>query len=523
MFNWKTLTVLCSLFLLACNDDKPKENKVLGNEMAASTEKAAAETSISTPAVVELPSESNEKALFKAKARRVIGNVELSKAEDSWKKMHQGNMVVEGNKVRTHVESDVQLTTNDGTSFVIMENAEVKITASLVKESKQQISFDIGKGSIQFDVQKQKNRSFEFRTGTATAAIRGTAGFVGKVKGQMVASLKEGKVDVTSAKGKTSSIVQNQTVLVNETGSVKKMNLASSGTKALVAAIDSVASTTEDVDIEKSIKKFDADYAARRKAFEKNLKFQGADVEKKIYVPTITLQAFATPGIVVEILGEVDTVGANGLYQRTFSWDADAFGTKRFLASCGDGVVDVPCFMWVVDYVENKTEESAENAPAKVEKSKAEAAKAETPKGETAKSINMTVKIGGPRTETIHLDPPASQYKGNLKFSLAGISAEDLDQIKNITIRRGGSVVETIGENDLTSLSYESEIQIGLNTIANFEVVVAMKNGKNFRGKKTYEVYCLRGNHPGGKARNSLMPQDKEYEKVKADGLLKDE
>ena len=73
---------------------------------------------------------------------------------------------------------------------------------------------------------------------------------------------------------------------------------------------------------------------------------------------------------------------------------------------------------------------------------------------------------------------------------------------------------------DLTSLSYEVPLTIARNKIADFEVVATLKNGKKIRAKKTFEVYCLVTNHPGGKARNSILPQDQEYERLKQSGGL---
>lgn len=484
MLFMKKVALLTCLLLLACNDEAPKENKVLGNEVAKDQ---------------DLNALNSEKALFVAKARRVVGDVDYSKSENDWKKMHQGNTVVEGNKIRTAVESDVQLAANDGTLFQIMENSNVTVSAALLPNSRQSVDFVIEKGAIRFDVQKQKTNDFVFRTGTATAAIRGTAGFVGNINGKMVASLNEGRVNVTNEKGDSTSVEQNQTLIVNESGSVKTMNLASSGTKALLALVDSVASASDTTDLEQSLQNFDNDYAAQKAAFEKKLKFKAEGVARQIKDSSVTLQAIATPGVIVEVLGEVDTVGADSVYQRTFTWGADSYGTKRFLAVCSDGLVEIPCYMWVTEYVE----ENAET--------------------EDTDGLEMGVKINGPSVEKIHLEMPLKQYQGKLKFALQGFSAEERSKIKNVVISRGGSEIETIDPKGLGKWSFERKIQIGLNKIANFEVSVNMDDGRSFTAQKTYEVYCSQSNHPGGKARNNLVPLNKEYEQLKAKGLLRNE
>ena len=133
------------------------------------------------------------------------------------------------------------------------------------------------------------------------------------------------------------------------------------------------------------------------------------------------------------------------------------------------------------------------------------------------------MKVSGGRSERVHLDLPATELSTNLKFSLSGITADDLDQLKSIAVLRNGKPFKTIDASDLTSLSYEVPVSIARNKIADFEVVATLKNGKNFRAKKTYEVYCLVTNHPGGKARNSIVPPDQEYERLKQSGGISHE
>jgi hypothetical protein len=223
------------------------------------------------------------------------------------------------------------------------------------------------------------------------------------------------------------------------------------------------------------------------------------------------------------VWGETDTIGENGIYQKTFTWDDSAYGTKRFLASCGDGRVELPCYMWVTEYAEmpsapNATEEAPQAEAAEAQKKDV----VEAPKAES-KNLKLLVKVAGGRNERVHLDLPATEYSTNLNFSLSGITAAELDQLKSLTVLRNGKPFKTFDAVDLTSLSYEVPISIARNKIADFEVVATLKNGKNFRAKKTYEVYCLVTNHPGGKARNSIVPPDQEYERLKQSGGISHE
>lgn len=464
-----------SLALVACEDVSPKkmENAVKQDAVKPS-EVVASKTDVTENqneenASEKEPSREEEVSIVRAKVTKVVGEGEITRGDEyDWRRIRQGQKVIENDHIRTSVESEVNVTAFDGTVLSIFENTSVVITAELLGTSQKVYRISIDKGNILFDVQKQKKDQFIFKTGTATASIRGTAGFIGNVNGQMVASLKEGEVEVTSADGKSVSVFENQTVLMDEKGESKKLELSSSGTKALTAMLSSVAAKPQAVvDLEKTLKKFDDDYATRKKTFVSNLKFKADGLEQTIYEPKVTLKAQVTPGIRVSVLGETDSIGANGVYERTFTWDEKAQGTKRFLASCGDGVVEVPCFTWTTKYMDSTSVAEA-------------------------KTIDLSVKIDGASNESVQLQPPTLNYFGNFKFRLKGIESENLDLIQSIVIYRGKSVFETLTADSLKSdLSYERQIQLERNSVSDFSVAVKLINGKTFWAKKTYEVVDL--------------------------------
>lgn len=493
------ISVLAALALTACNDkESPKP--------------APKEVAASAPVEEAVP----ENALLKAKVRSVVGTVEREKA-DSWKQLRVGKTVVENDHVRTALESELIVNLTDGSALRVPESSNVTFQAELQDNVKKLIFLDIHSGKVHFDIQKQQQAEIYFKTGTATVAIRGTAGFVGEVQGKTVASLKEGKVEVSTPKGKSTTIVKNQTVLVDDQGDSKVLKLESSGTEALAAAIDSIAKAEDggaalNTEIlEKSMNTFDKSYGERQRNFEKNLQFKAVGIPDSLYVPNVMLQARVTPGTIVTVWGERDTVPESGIYQKTLTWGDSAFGTKRFLVGCSDGDVELPCYMWVTEYAPMPAlgpEASAEAQDTTAAKSVEEA----------AANLKLSVKIGGGRNERVHLDLPATELNTNLKFNLAGITAADLAQLKSLVVLRNGKPFKTFDANDLTSLAYEVPVTIERNKIADFEVVATLKNGKNFRAKKTYEVYCMVANHPGGKARNSIVPPDQEYERLKQSG-----
>ena len=499
---YTVVSMLATLALMACKDEEaPKP--------------APKEEAVSVPVEEAVP----EDALLKAKVRSVVGTVEREKS-DSWTQLRVGKTVVENDHVRTALESELIVNMTDGSALRVPESSNVTFRAELQDNVKKLIFLDIHSGKVHFDVQKQQQAEIYFKTGTATMAIRGTAGFVGEVQGKMVASLKEGKVEVTTPKGKSTTIVKNQTVLVDDQGDSKVLKLESSGTDALASAIDSIAKAEDggaalNTEIlEKSMNTFDKSYGERQRNFEKNLQFKAVGIPDSLYVPNVMLQARITPGTIVTVWGERDTVPESGIYQKTLTWGDSAYGTKRFLVGCSDGDVELPCYMWVTEYVP---------MPALGEAEPAADTTAAKPAEESAANLKLSVKIGGGRNERAHLDLPATELNTNLKFNLAGITAADLAQLKSLVVLRNGKPFKTFDANDLTSLAYEVPVSIERNKIADFEVVATLKNGKNFRAKKTYEVYCMVANHPGGKARNSIVPPDQEYERLKQSGELKHE
>ncbi|MBR2210763.1 MAG: FecR domain-containing protein [Fibrobacter sp.] len=501
------LSLFAVLALTACKDEKAPEP-------------APKDVAVSAPVEEAVP----ENALLKAKVRSVVGTVEREKA-DSWTQLRVGKTVVENDHVRTALESELIVNMTDGSALRVPESSNVTFQAELQDNVKKLIFLDIHSGKVHFDIQKQQQSEIYFKTGTATVAIRGTAGFVGEVQGKTVASLKEGKVEVSTPKGKATTIVKNQTVLVDDQGDSKVLKLESSGTEALAAAIDSIAKAEDggaalNTEIlEKSMNTFDKSYGERQRNFEKNLQFKAVGIPDSLYVPSVMLQARITPGTIVTVWGERDTVPESGIYQKTLTWGDSAYGTKRFLVGCSDGDVELPCYMWVTEYVPmpalGEAEPAADTAAAKPVETK--------PADDVVANLKLSVKIGGGRNERVHLDLPATELSTNLKFNLAGITAGDLGQLKSLVVLRNGKPFKSFAAGDLTTLAYEVPVSIERNKIADFEVVATLKNGKNFRAKKTYEVYCMVANHPGGKARNSIVPPDQEYERLKQSGELKHE
>lgn len=522
--------------------------------------------------VADNKSEAVDTSKIKAKVRKVLGETDLQrKNTEKWSKLRFGQVVSEKDRIRTGAESEAVMAINDGSSLWITELSDVVLDAEIFDSLNHQVSVRVNNGAVLFDVQKQPTgRTVNFTTGVATAAIRGTAGFVASVNGQMVTSLKQGLVSVNSIAGNTGEVVQNQTLIVGKNGVIKNLNLKSSGTKALsmeLANVNIWGMGPESEEFEKALTDFDNDYEKRREEFAKKVNFRANPLPDTLMLPSVTLQARVNPGIVVTVMGESDTVPESGIYQRTVEWADDSYGPKRFSVTCSEGDIEIECFTWKSNYTsaskpagDDASADSAARADsiaaaeaaaaeaAAAEKAAAEKAAAEKAAGKnaagkkadqadastanekkSAKSVNVSLKLVGGKTERKHLDPPAPEYKTNLKFSLAGITDADISEIASVTVKRKGEVVQSF--NNVSALTYEVPVSIDLNTIAKFDIEIALKNGKKIRTTKTYEVFCFRRNHMG-KARNCVQydkvdgggcdeSHAEEYEAVK--GLLKED
>ena len=501
--------------------------------------------------VADNKSEAVDTSKIKAKVRKVLGETDLQrKNTEKWSKLRFGQVVSEKDRIRTGAESEAVMAINDGSSLWITELSDVVLDAEIFDSLNHQVSVRVNNGAVLFDVQKQPTgRTVNFTTGVATAAIRGTAGFVASVNGQMVTSLKQGLVSVNSIAGNTGEVVQNQTLIVGKNGVIKNLNLKSSGTKALSIELSNVniwGMGPESEEFEKALTDFDNEYEKRREEFAKKVNFRANPLPDTLMLPSVTLQARVNPGIVVTVMGESDTVPESGIYQRTVEWADDSYGPKRFSVTCSEGDIEIECFTWKSNYTpaskpagEDASADFAARADsiaaaeaaaaAAAEAAAAEKAAAEKATGKnaagkkadqadasaanekkTTKSVNVSLKLVGGKTERKHLDPPATEYKTNLKFSLAGITDADISEIASVIVKRKGEVVQSF--NNVSALTYEVPVSIDLNTIAKFDIEIALKSGKKIRTTKTYEVFCFRRNHMG-KARNCVQ-----YDKVDGGG-----
>ncbi len=449
--------------------------------------------------------------IFEARVRSSLGKIELLRAKgDTWKLLRVGQSVFGNDRVRTFAESEVLLATFDGSVFLISEKTDVEFNTDLQNSVRGDVNMFLRNGNIQFDVQKQKKNQFSIKTGTATASIRGTAGFVGSLDGLLVASLKEGLVDVTGVDGKVTSITENQTVLMTKSGEAKTFKLESSGTSALYEVLNemAVSGSLENMEsLEKSLQDFDSGYVAKKNVFQENLTFEPVSIPAKISSSSVTLKAKLTPGVFVTVMGITDSVPASGDYERTFTWGERALGTKRFIAICSDGAVEVACNIWNTEYV---TRDELDSAVETSKDSLVSSAEQEVPLADTASKDSAVA--ASPKFLSLAIDLPPLKggevlerdafgrdtleiirnVEGNefveieQKIMLYGIARGETAKIDTIFIFRKGKTEDII--TDIKELSYTRKFVFRKDEVSKFEVAAKLKDGTYVVGFKTYVI-----------------------------------
>lgn len=204
------------------------------------------------------------------KVRMTLGDVDRWKAkQNDWSAIKPGVKIYQSDKVRTGVESEVVFGLPDGSSIMIGEKTIVEME-NLFEPNDEggfETKINIEKGFLNFAVHKLKNKKskFIFKTGTATASIRGTEGYVGG-EGTFFAGLKTGKLEITpKGSNKPVSIVAGETTF--GTDSLVVVKLASSGEARFAKRLSKILA-----DKSKSVKDLQTELQKADTEFQEQLK-----------------------------------------------------------------------------------------------------------------------------------------------------------------------------------------------------------------------------------------------------------
>ncbi len=469
--------------------------------------------------------------IFKGHVKKIQGGARLKYLNGMPRSVSVGQKVFENNMLLTEAGGGLVLSVADGSAFMMDGKSEVELDAKKFESLKQRFMISLHYGKLFFDVQKQAVRDeFEIRTEKLASITQSSAGFVEKIEGLEIYSIKEGRHDV-SLNDSVIVIKGGQTLLANDNG-IKIMTLAGAGSLILARTIETIvlkAVTTQGTPTAKLnldkitslIKTFDNAYKKKSDGFIKKnrAQFKPKILNEYIGKPSVTLEALFVPGNYVSILGIRDTIPESGLYRRTFEWeDSTAFGPKRFIVTCSNGEVEYTCHTWNTNFVSAKMAEIL---------TKANERKSQVARDSSLQlnKLKPSVIIEGLGRERIHVLPEERDIPATLRFSVEGLTGGDLKQIKRIVIKRKGAVVKTIKADEITTNSFKFPIRLKQNRIAHFEVAVTLAKGKTIKAKKVFETYCYFENYEDGKKSNRIndMTAEEEYKSVVSKHLLKNE
>lgn len=280
------------------------------------------------------------------KVRYTEGDVTIQKkAKGDWNALRVGAKVQEKDMIRTLNAAQAIIALPDGSTISVEENSLVEFAQLTSENGVQQTSANIKSGKVRFDAQKQNaGSSFRFKTGTATAAIRGTDGGVGVTpNGKPLFMLSHGKMDIETDNGKSTSIVGGQTAIPSDDGFVVVETPSSGDMKffdQLAKLLDDTTKTIEDV--QKGIIELDADLQKQRDAVQERNKCEFEKLPDTVTTNVSTIKGVCPEGVTIEISGNrIKSDGKETVVN--VDWAPSASGDKKFIINCSIDNITYEC------------------------------------------------------------------------------------------------------------------------------------------------------------------------------------
>lgn len=303
------------------------------------------------------------------KVRYILGEVSIQKKSGgNWNPLRIGLKVRENDLIRTLVESEAGITLPDGSLITIEENTTVFFKTAIDAQSHRETTVDIQKGRVFFDVQKQAaDNKFLFRTGTATAAIRGTNGFVEAGNEGIIVSLESGKMVVTDAKGRSLEVNGGETLVEDKSAGLQKFKTPSSGSKNLAKEISAERQkgSLDSKKLEERARSLDSANAAKIDNLTKVPPCYFDPISKTTNQTEIFISGKCRDGATIQVNGLEVKPEKDGSFKVPVNWEKDSFGQKRIRVRCGEGSTTVLCREALVAYAAPTSNDS--NAYVKIE------------------------------------------------------------------------------------------------------------------------------------------------------------
>ncbi len=304
------------------------------------------------------------------KVRFVLGEVtQQKKGVGNWNPLRVGAKVAPKDLIKTLVESEVGIALIDGSILTIEENSLVILTEAIKDSKLTKTTVNIQSGKLFFDVQKQKKaNSLEFKTGTATAAIRGTSGFIGQTHRGIMLSLESGKMLVTSVNGDSIEVNEGETLIQDGEKGFKKFKTRNSGSKQLASILETQINKKDysEAKLIQEMKSLDASTLPKMDSLEKNVPCTFVPLPEFVTDNFVIFRGQCPLDVALSINSSPIEIKKGGVFNQKFSWDATTFGTKKFSAKCEASHIQFACGKFNVQYGEstpNSSQGPSSDAP----------------------------------------------------------------------------------------------------------------------------------------------------------------
>ena len=291
------------------------------------------------------------------KVRYTLGEVTVQKkAKTNWNPLRIGLKVREQDLIRTLVESEAGIALSDGSSITIEENTTILFENAVNQQKGSTKTVEIRTGRVFFDVQKQKaDNQFQFKTGTATAAIRGTNGFIEGSSSGTIVSLETGKMLVTDSSGQSIELNAGETLVQERGKPMRKFKTSLAGSKSLAKEISK----------EKANHTFSAENLEKRAEelvteslrIQNPCKFQA--IPSFVTSPEVHVAGKCSDSVQVRVSGIEAALSDSGTFDVPVTWDAESFGSKRIRVKCSKGNAEVLCHEANVEYTQKTSNDDS--------------------------------------------------------------------------------------------------------------------------------------------------------------------
>lgn len=287
------------------------------------------------------------------KVRFILGEVTLQKkAHGNWNPLRVSAKVLPADLIRTLIESEAGIALSDGSLITIEENSLIHLSEAIAQGGRTSIMIDSGK--VFFTVQKQPpQKSIDFRTPTATAAIRGTSGFIAQTEDGIVVSLETGKMSVANETNDSIYVEAGETLVQQKKGGFRKFKTSNAGTKQLAAAMD-LQTKENGSDYDKLAKAMQAQDSAAKPVID-SLRSKNPCEIKAIPNATkdtsVDIQGTCKETVSLTIDGAPVEFRKGGSFSQAFIWDAAAMGVKRFTLRCTENGMQYICGELHTNYI----------------------------------------------------------------------------------------------------------------------------------------------------------------------------